>query len=399
MTGAILQLQATGVQDTFLSVNPQINVFKYSYYRYVNFATETVRVPLNEAASFGKRTYAIVPKRGHLISGMYLHLRLPALQKTSGTFACWTDAIGHYLPHRIELEINGQVVDRLYNVFNDMYDELSNPKAEGTKLMVLKSTDYRSQRYNATVPNDLYIPINFWFTQQQNLALPIIAMQNQDIRVNFTFNSFDTSINYDGATPPDAVDIIESDLFVDYVYLDESVLEEFRTKEHRFLVQQVQYNGEEVIPETSTTHVADLKFNHACKEILFALVTTESSENNDHFNYSQTMNNEAMPLIKSATLLLDGTVRFDDLPEVYYRLAAPHKAHSVVPLKHLYVMPFALNCEHNQPTGSVNLSRFDQVKLNIQMQDDTPECKLYVYAINYNILTFKDGFMFFEFAT
>ena len=40
MVAGILQLISTGPQDVFLTVEPQINVFKYNYFRYVNFSTD-----------------------------------------------------------------------------------------------------------------------------------------------------------------------------------------------------------------------------------------------------------------------------------------------------------------------------------------------------------------------
>ena len=44
MSPGLLQLQSVGEQDVFLTQSPQINIFKYSYYRYVNFATEVVEI-------------------------------------------------------------------------------------------------------------------------------------------------------------------------------------------------------------------------------------------------------------------------------------------------------------------------------------------------------------------
>jgi hypothetical protein len=95
MPGSILQLQSVGVQDAFLTENPQINIFKYSYYRYANFAIEIEKLTPKEKVEYGKRMTCDIPKRGHLLSKLFLYVSLPELVKTSGTYACWTDALGH----------------------------------------------------------------------------------------------------------------------------------------------------------------------------------------------------------------------------------------------------------------------------------------------------------------
>ena len=102
-------------------------------------------------------------------------------------------------------------------------------------------------------------------------------------------------------------------------------------------------------------------------------------------------------LIKEASLLLDGKHRYDNLlPEFIFRDYFPNIVHSVVPTKHFYVMPFALKPEDDQPTGSLNMSRFDEILLSLKMNDNNPECKLYVFGIMYNLLIIENGVLTFE---
>ena len=97
--------------------------------------------------------------------------------------------------------------------------------------------------------------------------------------------------------------------------------------------------------------------------------------------------------------MLDGRHRYDDLlPEFIFREYFPHIVHSVVPDKYLYVMPFAIKPEDTQPTGSLNMSRFDEITLNLKMTNGNPACKLYVFGIMYNIVTIENGILTFEFV-
>lgn len=397
MSPSILQLQSIGMQDAYLSYKPEINLFKYSYYRYANFATEIVKLPLNEVATFNKKTSCDIPKKGHLLSKLFLHLKIPRLDRMSGTYLSWCDALGYAIfQDPIELEIGGVVVDRVYPRFLDMWDEFVNADTQlGKYLMVLKSDNYRSTLYNAKKEIDLMIPLDFWFTKQYSSALPLLSMYNQDIRVNFKFNDFSKVVNYDG-NDPSSVPIIDSNIIVEYVFLDDSIVDAFQKQKHQFIVEQIQYNGDEIIPANIGVHNTTLKFNHPVKELFFAAAQKSNIDSNNYFVYSDSDDN---PLITEAALLLDGKKRFEYLPEVIYRSTFPAQVHSSIPMKHIYCMPFSLHPEDNQPTGSLNMSTFNDVVMSLKMQPNNVDCYLYVYAINYNIVTIENGTLTIEFAT
>lgn len=398
MSPSLLQLQGLGIQDTYLTKDPQINIFKYTYYRYVNFATDIVKLQLNEMATFGKKTTCLIPRKGHLLSKLYLHLKLPQLTKTSGDYLCYTNAVGYAIfSEPIELEIGGVVVDRLYPQFLDMWDELSNSsKQNGRNLMLGKSDLYRSNLYNAIKPLDIIVPLDFWFTKQYNCALPLLSMSNQEIKVNFKLRDFSDIINYDGVTSPSSKAIIDSTIIAEYIFLDDVIAEQFQSQKHSFVIQQTQYNGDEIIPASSSIHNTTLKFNHPIKEIIFACAEKNNITNNNYFVYSDTTTND--PIISEAALLLDGKKRFEYLPEFYYRSVFPDCVHSVIPLKYIYCMPFSLKPEDNQPTGSLNMSRFNDVVLSLKVNSPV-DCYVYVYGINYNIVTIENGTFTLEFAT
>lgn len=396
MSPSILQLQSVGIQDLYLTDKPEMNLFKYTYYRYVNFATDTLKLPMNELATFNKRTTCIISKRGHLLSKLSLHLRLPALTPTSGTYLSWCDTLGYAIfSDPIELEIGGVVVDKLYPRFLDIWDEFSNSSQQlGKNLMILKSDIYSSTPYNATKPIDIIIPLDFWFTKQYASALPLISMHHQEIRVNFKFNEFSKLVNYDGADPL-PVSVIESNVFAEYIYLDDIILCDFEKQKHVYLIEQTQYNGEEFIPASTNEVSSSLKFNHPVKELFFACAEKQNIENNNHYVYS---NQTDDAIISEAALLLDGKRRFDYLPEIYYRTKFPEQVHSVIPLKYIYCIPFCIHPENNQPTGSINMSRFNDVNLALKLNPNNNDCFLYVYAINYNIITIENGNLTMEFA-
>jgi hypothetical protein len=396
MSPSLLQLQAVGSEDVYLTKDPQINIFKYNYYRYVNFATETVKLETNIVCNFGKRITCEISKRGHLLSKLHLHIKLPQLVKKDGSYACWNDTIGYSIfSEPIELMIGGIVVDRLYPQFLNAWDELTTSDQRlGKNLMLLKSDVYSANFNNATKPYDLIIPLDFWFTKDYNLALPLLSMHHQSIKVSFRLRPFEECINYDGVLAPDYVPIVTSSIYAEYVYLDDVILKKFQSGKHTYLIQQVQYNEDEVIPANTSFYNTRIKMTNPCKEIVFFAVEKTNSVNNNHFVYSKS--DDDSPLILSASLLLDGKLRFDNLPEFYYRVIFPQTIHSVIPLKYIYTMPFSIRPEDNQPTGSLNLSRFNDITLALTTAD-TVEMNLYVFGISYNIVTVENGMLTMEF--
>lgn len=398
MPGAILQLQATGIQDQYLlSPNIQDSFFEYGYHRYLNFATEIVKITTNENMNWGKRTHAVIPRAGHLLSSLYLKLKLPPLTITSGDWAGWSDTLGYSILSHLHLEIGGVIVERLEPQYLDMKFELENGTANhGRNNMILKSDTYVATQFNAVDPQSLYVHLPFFFTKQYNLALPISSITSQDIRVYLGFKSFDECIHYDGATPPNYVDVTDVELWGEYIFLDNTVLEQFEQREHNFVVDSVQYNGIHSVPASLTSSSSRLEFNHPVKELLFALVDQNSIDNNDHFNYNRYADQE--PLLLACNLYLENVPRYEnDLSEDYLRSVFAFKQHSFVPNKRIYCIPFSLNPESNQPSGALNFSRFSNINLQLFLNSGNPQVFLYTFAIYHNFITIANGSFYMQF--
>lgn len=402
MGSGSLQLVATGIEDVYFTSKPEMNIFQYKYYRYVNFANDLYKINLNDSASFGSQTYVKVPFYGHLLSKMYLHIKLPPLTVTSGKYTNWSDTLGYAIFSKpVELQIGGVVVDRIWPVASDMLYELSTPS--GTKLgldkMLCRGDMYRDSLRNANQTLDLFIPLDFWFTKKYAMPLPLLSMTSQEIQLNFYFNNFSDVINYDGATPPNEVSILESYLYCEYMFLDDIILDKFQSQKHQYAIQQVIYNGDEIIPAGKTLFNTKIVFQNPCQELLFACVDESNYNTNNYFNYSSSITNG--PLISEIALFLDGNHRYDHyLPEFIFREFFPNNVHSVIPSKHMYIMPFAIKPEDpGQPTGSINLRRFDEIALSLKMTPNNNACRLYIFGVCSNIVCIENGMLTFEFMT
>ena len=71
------------------------------------------------------------------------------------------------------------------------------------------------------------VPLHFWFCRNPGLALPIIALQYNEVKLLFTWGS---SVGTSA----------ECKVFVDYVYLDTDERRRFSQVSHEYLIEQVQ---------------------------------------------------------------------------------------------------------------------------------------------------------------
>ena len=130
MGGGLMQLVAYGAQDIYLTGNPQITFFKVVYRRHTNFAVESIEQTFNGAVDFDKRVTATISRNGDLIKQMYLEVVLAGQVTISG--------VGNAIVKQVELEIGGQLIDRHYGEWMNIWTELSTPegKREGYDDMV-----------------------------------------------------------------------------------------------------------------------------------------------------------------------------------------------------------------------------------------------------------------------
>ncbi len=264
-----MQLVAYGAQDIYLTGNPMITYFKVVYRRHTNFAMESIQQTFSGNVNFGQRVTALISRNGDLVSGMTLEATLPA---SAAAGARWTDDVGHHLIQQVEVEIGGQLIDRQYSDWLEIWAQLTVPasKKAGYRQMIGQDAhDQLGQPLGlqavtgvAQAARKLYIPLQFWFCRNVGLALPLIALQYHEVKVNITFN-IATNLLVAGTTTGS----LSADLWVDYIYLDTDERRRFAQVSHEYLIEQLQFNGETAV--TTTSAPIDLNFNHPVKELVW----------------------------------------------------------------------------------------------------------------------------------
>ena len=316
MGGGLMQLVAYGAQDVYLTGNPQITFWKVTYRRHTNFAMESIEQTFNGQADFGRRVTCTISRNGDLAYRTYLQVTLPEINQQmnnstggvtgQGVYARWLDFPGEQLVSQVEVEIGGQRIDRQYGDWMHIWNQLTltSEQQRGYYKMVGNTTqltfitdpsfanvdgpcDSDAPRQvcaprNALPETTLYVPFQFWYCRNPGLALPLIALQYHEVKINLDIRPIDECLwavsTLDASTAGSSnvkvtqaynQSLVAASLYVDYVFLDTDERRRMAQNPHEYLIEQLQFTGDESVG--SSSNKIKLNFNHPCKELVWVV--------------------------------------------------------------------------------------------------------------------------------
>jgi hypothetical protein len=431
MGGGLLQLVAYGAQDAYISGNPQITFWKGLFKRHTNFAMEPFRINFSGQIQWGTKQTALIGRHADLLYSTYVEVVLPK-QTAAGVDYYWNNertSLGYNLIKYVELDIGGQVVDRMYSEFMYIWGNLTQDSTQITKLSSLLSgpcydgngpsrlsygpdcgADGRQQHMNV-----LYIPLPFFFTRNPGAALPLIALQYHEVKINVLWNevqfiagNFTKSPVTDGPKtyPPiqDLPQAIQASLYIDYIYLDTEERRRMAQASHEYLIEQTQFNEDKGI--VGANNRIDLTFNHPVKELLWvvqpSIYTDCRMAAGAELTRLRPFTYDVDPVFEQ-WLQINGQDRMDRRYGDYFSKVQAYQHHSGLVQPGAYLYSFALRPEEHQPSGTCNFSRIDTATIVMNMASlssslvtgpglaDSQNWDVRVYAVNYNVLRVMSG--------
>jgi len=404
----------------------------------------------------------------------------------------WVPYLGQYLIDNVYVEIGGQQIDKHYGEWLHIWNELTLPvgkelaylnmvnayggvalspsgacsscqtevspedvralacvnpmiSANGTDCVFANTTAFspnlstsslsqsdsepQTPGLNGCIPEQtLYIPLEFWFCRHAGLALPLIALQYHEVKINVEFTPLQYLENISVANASGGITanqvlsnlanlgMVSCSLYVDYIYLDTEERRRFAQVAHEYLIEQLQFTGTESV--TATSNKIQLSFNHPCKEIVWVVQNPSYLDCNSSLNspWRYTDANLGNPTAV-AKIQLNGQDRFTEREGSYFNFVQPYQHHTNTPSTGINVYSFALKPEELQPSGSCNFSRIDNAVLNLTLTPATfrtnvdpfptlsrasdftsdptfpaqSSANVNVYATNYNVLRVMSG--------
>ena len=419
MAGGLMQLVAYGAQDVYLTGNPKVTFFQAVYKRHTNFAMETIEQTVNGTAANSGRVSVTVARNGDLIGDMYIELLNDAakLSSAASTGADAANAFAGWVAERAiksaELSIGGQRIDKHYQRWWRLYSELYLDDAKRTNWGKMTSS-------SVTAAGTVYLPLVFFFNRNPGLALPLIALQYHEVRIDF-----DLASNFDSYLNTSTFKV-----WGNYVYLDTEERRRFAQKGHEYLIEQVQHTGTDTVTKNATKQVR-LSYNHPVKELVWCVadaasddaqgmydltsactqasvdfVTVPNAVSNTYISANQmgcpaldvktatskVFTEQALGNLDTFKLVLNGQDRFKEQQGRYFNQVQPFQHHSGNPYAGVYSYSFALKPEEHQPTGTCNFSRIDNAQVAVKCANvGTTNKNLDMFAVNYNVLRVQSG--------
>ena len=331
MSGGITQLVAIGAQDSHLVGNPEVSFFRSVYRRHTNFSHVVDRQILIGNPSAGGISTVRFERKGDMLGYVYLTLNNGG---TSNLIA------GENEIEKVEFLIGGQVIDTQTSDFSVNV---------GDPLLVSSVTK------SVSTPANFY-PLHFWFCENYQSAIPLVALQYHDVEIRVTWKSPATTGTYE--------------CWADYIYLDEAERAEIASKPVNMLITQTQQSVVQAGPQH------ELNFNHPIK-FLAAGENLVSSPTDTTLQIQVNGVQIGEPRLY--------TPHYNETPLYYH---CPFFGTDVAG-QSFFLHSFCLDTNKFQPTGSLNFSRLDSVRLMASSLGLTGSMN--IYGVNYNILRIENG--------
>ena len=395
MGGALMQLVAYGAQDVFLTGTPEITFWKVSYRRHTNFAMESIEQTFSGQADFGRRVTCTISRNGDLCYRTYLQVTLPEINQSmansgssstnQGVYARWLDFIGEQLVAQVEVEIGGQRIDRQYGDWMHIWNQLTMSaeqrrgyfKMIGNTTALTYITDPSFANIsgpcaaasgpsqvcaprNALPETTLYVPLQFWFCRNPGLALPLIALQYHEVKINLDIRPIGeclwavSTLNSTGSGSTVSVtnayqsSLVAASLYVDYVFLDTDERRKMAQNPHEYLIEQVQFTGDESVG--SSSNKIKLNFNHPCKELVWVV------QPDANVDYCSSLTNNSVLFKTLGAQPFNYSDSVDALPNAIHAFGGPAEISGVdqfITASGLFEMPGATNVSN--PYGDAGM--------------------------------------------
>jgi hypothetical protein len=432
MAGQV-QLLTSGPQERFFTIDPDYSYFVKNFRKHSNFSTEFVDIdPENGDADFGKSVRFKIPQnQGDLLKTLSVKMTLPIL----GSNRVYIESVAHAIIEHVDLIIGGEIIQRLTSDYLQIYSEHNVTQTKQNALEQLigkypKRTPNKRigevtqgpvsnlgivihNNLGLTTDVDFFVDLPFYFYRHPQLALPLCAVNKQEIELVFKLRDVqDVVIKDDGSyiTLNETFNIKNFQLCTELVFLDSTERIKFMNTPVEYLITQNQedvFNVDEGIDKGKFR----LDFTNPVKELYFVIQRRGSNVNAidktiqgnfvtifDYDNNTSSVQDGKIISYENLdylTLTLDDEdiITRDTGNIIFLKAIQAGIHHSKTQLiRRFYSYSFALQPEEWYPTGQVNFSFIKDQILNLSLTS-CPNFKrqIRVYAISYNILRVSEG--------
>jgi hypothetical protein len=319
---------------------------------------------------------------------------------TSEPLVKWVKELGHYLLEKVELSIDGQIIhmfdsEILHNEFCLFYQE---EKRRGYNTMIGNLPEYYEENISQNI--HLVIPLPLWFCRGAEHALPLVALRHAEIELSVKLRDLDSLVQVPDGTIFNRQPRIRTKLLGEYIYVEKEERMKLAEDRHQILIETYEKSTEMIFDNFLTNTISPkLYFNNVSK---YMVMQIEFRNNNNNFDWTlgkSIINNKYYEPIINMKLKFNGKDRQMILDRKYYNLLEPYYSGLSKLDDTCYLYSYSLNMKHDQPSGSANFSKIEDIIVEIKLDENILEYlrnnnyKMYfkAYSKNYNWLRIASG--------
>jgi hypothetical protein len=294
----------------------------------------------------------------------------------------YRESIGAQLIDHADLIIGGQTIERITGDYIYMYDQIHSNKDDIDQTLYFLTG--HGNYIDVTYDWDYSVFLPFYFFRNPSLAIPVCALTKQLVEIRIKFKKVeDVTLSYTRtgggvSDPPSSVlsSIKKVSLVTDFFFITEDEKNFLLTRPVEYVITQLQLSQFKFKAGESKKS-GMLNFKNPVKEMFFMAVS------DDVYKYEP---------IKQVTMKFNNNIIID-ADNLMLSYEQPLKYYTGVTDNNFGVYSFSLKPETYYPTGQVNMSRIAHNLIDIEL--DSPDAsfghKVYVYAVNYNVLRISSG--------
>lgn len=309
----------------------------------------------------------------NLFSGSFISVYPIATNVTSAITYSYYDSVATWAIDSAELKIGGQSIQTLSGEYIELWNDLNIPyeNQQGLKLLTGKGDTSRITKARTYLVN-----LPFYFNNNPELSIPIVALDRQDLEVHITLKQYT-----DLTSTPTGDQSLDMTIITEYVYLSDPEIDWFKTNRFDYIITQCQYQKFTLEPRFNRG-IFELNFTNPVKELFFVIQPT----GNLPYDYSGNG-------LQSLGLSFNGQDAFSDTTTdvIYVGTIEPFNHHVNFPTRQFYMYSFASNPGSPKPSGAVNFSRINQILLQVKTSATFFERQLRICALSYNVLRIENG--------
>lgn len=461
------------------SGNPQMSFFKSVYKKHSNFSFTYINLQPINSGNLEKDTDTElrfkIPRNSDLMSEIFFTFEIPDIYSRNNLKFRWIKRLTEYVVKDVTFRVGSHEIDKQYSEFFQIWAELNHSGQQKTAYNKMigntadmydpesvtghstypGSTTSTALAYPSIVGRRLYLPLRFYFTSHSSLALPLIALQYDDIYIDITMrqiNDLYIILNSGTIAAPStsAHDIgnfllntttqtslsIDPRLEIKSIFLDNEERKMLAVSPLEYLgyqVKRVVSNG------NSNNEIAiDLKdINKPVKQLYFMIRRTDFENLNLWSNFSNwyiqdvpiygqnhdttypnipitvTSSNikyyKTQDILKAAELKLDlhsltvgdptdytgASQSLEGKEAMFYNLVQNYKGNKGMPNEGIYNINFNIeNGSFTQPNGMCNMSSIKKKELKLYLNEVHTDSS---FSFSYNVLVFAVNYEIMKF--